>query len=470
MRSRSAIGARRRVTGGIQPERGYGWLAAVIPRKARRFRVADPILAAQLSEAGADLLGTAPDVEIASVRQLRGDGAVSIAVLGRPARDGRPFPVRVVRRLANAARVQLEARRARRAVSRLGYASVAVITWDYQRTLRDHRMRRGERRFGVAEYLPQRALVVGGRQADTRTLLDASLADAGEAMGLGLEADWPMIRSGLLIVDTNVGILRVAVGPGSRQIHNQRAALAALAAAAPSSVVAQRVPWELAAGRCGLAEWSLERRLPGTAPRRPVSGRLLAECLDFLVALHRAGASASREGAFLEQVEVVTEACTSRDARRVRALGETVEAALPDVPRGFAHGDFFHGNLLVERGKLVGVADWDAAGPGRLPLIDLLHLKHTSARELADLDWGPELVRRLVPWARAGGDDVVRTYCQRIGFEIDGKRLDALTMAYWLDYVSYRLRTHAHQRAEPLWAERNIGLVLETINSLPRVS
>jgi aminoglycoside phosphotransferase (APT) family kinase protein len=453
------------MTAGIQPERGYGWLAAVIPGKARRFRVADPKLAAQLSEAGADLAGTAPDVEIAPVRQLRGDGAVSIAVLGRPVRTGRPFPVRVLRRIANAARVQLEARRASRAVSRLGYPTVDVLTWDHQRTLRDPETRPRGSRAGLAEYFPQRALVVARRRAEAPTLLDAVLAEAGEAMGLILEADPPVIRSGLLIVETNAGILRVAVGSGSRQIHAQGAALAALRAAEPSPVVAERVPWEIAVGRCGLAEWSLERPLPGAPPRPPVSGGLLDDCVDFLVALHRACPSVPPERTFLEQADVVGQACVPQDARLVRALAERLETVLADVPRGFAHGDFFHGNLLVEKGKLVGVVDWDPAGVGRLPLLDLLHLRHTSVRDLSDLDWGPELLRDLLPRMRIGADDAVRTYCQRINLEADVKQLEALTIAYWLDHVSYRLRTHPHQVAEPQWAERNIGRVLETLES-----
>jgi hypothetical protein len=102
---------------GTQPEVGYGWLAAVIPADARRFRVADPALAAVLTDAGADLIGDSLDVEIGAVRELRGDAAVSIALLGRPARAGGPPPVRVVRRLAKSARARLEMRRSCRAVS-----------------------------------------------------------------------------------------------------------------------------------------------------------------------------------------------------------------------------------------------------------------------------------------------------------------------------------------------------------------
>jgi aminoglycoside phosphotransferase (APT) family kinase protein len=462
-------GATERSVRRAEPERGYGWLPAVLPADARRFRVADPALAATLSDAGAELVASAPDVEIASVRELRGDAAVSIALLGHPTTHA-PLPIRIVRRLANAGRVQLAARRARRAVSRLGHSTVAILPWDYQRTLRDPRARRTASRADLADYFPQRALVVGEADSRQSTLVDAVLAEANAAIGGGLQADAMGVRSGLLIIDTSAGILRIAVGAGARQIHNQRAALAMLEASNCPPVVADRVPWQLATGRSGLAEWSLERRLRGAPARPPVNGRLLIECLDFLVELHPAGRSAPQRGRFVEQEKIVARACSPEEARALRALAEKLETVLADVPRGFGHGDFFYGNLLVEGGRLVGVADWDSAGPGRPPLIDLLHLRHTARRELADNDWGPLLLRDLLPWAREGGDDVARTYCRRIGFAIDGERLQALTLAYWLEYVSYRLQTHDHQLSEPLWPERNISLVIGAVGSLPWIA
>jgi hypothetical protein len=68
--------------------------------------------------------------------------------------------------------------------------------------------------------------------------------------------------------------------------------------------------------------------------------------------------------------------------------------------------------------------------------------------------------------AHEGGDDVVRAYCRRIGIPSEARLLEALTMAYWLDYVSYRLQTHPHQRFEPRWLERNVSLVLDAVPPL----
>lgn len=446
----------------MEPERGYGWLGAVIPADAWRFQVADAALAAVLSDAGAQLVRAEPDVEIAPVRELRGDAALSIAVLGRPARAGRPFLVRVVRRLANSLRVRLGARRARRIVRRLGYSTVRILMWDHEMVLRTATRGGAFSRSRLIEYLPQRALVIAGGPRHARTLLDEALAEASRATGLALEASPPSVRGELMIIDTKGGVLRIAVGPGRRQIRNQCAALATLRATHPPALVADRLPWELASGMCGIADWSLESRLPGTRPGPPVSGRLLADCMDFLVALHSACPSDAGGNTLLEQAEVVVDACPPEQAQVVRALAERLEAALANLPRGFGHGDFFHGNLLADRGTLVGVVDWDAAGPGRLPLLDLLHVRHAT-HALADVDWGPRLVQRLLPWARAGGDDVARSYCQRLGFSLDPKRLEALALAYWLDYISSQLRSHAHRLAQPRWLERNISLVLRVV-------
>jgi aminoglycoside phosphotransferase (APT) family kinase protein len=447
-------------TTGMEPERGYGWLGAVIPADARRFRVADPALAAALSDAGAELAELAPDVEIAPVGELQGDATVSIVVLGCPPSGDASLAVRAGRRLVNSVRVWLAARYIRRAVRRLGYSIVRVLAWDYHHTLQNHSTRtHAHWRRPLPEYLPQRALVIGQRAPDTRVLLDAVLDEAGRAVGAPLSAGAPSIRTGLLIADANQGMLRVAIGFGSRQIRSQRAALTALREVGASSFVAERVPWELAGGRCGIAEWSLERRLPGSRAKHPVEDHLLADCVKFLVALHSATTDRDHQSMLLQQGEIVARVAPPDCAPTVHALAERLERELADVPRGFAHGDFFHGNLLAEGGRLVGVVDWDAAGPGRLPLVDLLHLRHAT-HAVAELDWGPRLVQQLLPWARAGGDDIVRDYCQRLGFSVSHGRLEALVLAYWLDRVSSQLRSHAHRLAQPLWLDRNISLVL----------
>jgi hypothetical protein len=459
---------------GTGVERGYGWLAAVVPADARRFRVADAALAAVLCETGAELVEARPDVEVAPLAALRGDAGLSLALLGRPAagrplplglgrfRSELPLPLRAARRLAGSFRVRLSVIGARRAVARLGYPDVRALLWDDQMAPHAGSGAGGRLRSSVRERLPQRALVIGADRPAGRTVLDDAVSAARSATGLAL-ADAPAsVRDGLLLVDLGEGMLRVALGPARRQIRAQRAALARLHDGKAEAAVVGRVPRELASGTTGIAEWSLETKLAGARPPLPLSRALLADCVEFLAALPVTGAAGREHGAFFEQARVVA-AASPRHGRELRSIAEQLEAALCDLPRSFAHGDFFHGNLLVDGERLVGVVDWDAAGPGRLPLVDLLHLRLTSIRELSDVDWGPMLVRHLLPLADAGGDDLVRCYSRQTGLTVDPRRLRALVLAYWLDYVSYQLRTRPYNAARPRWVERNVERVVPAL-------
>jgi aminoglycoside phosphotransferase (APT) family kinase protein len=295
-------------------------------------------------------------------------------------------------------------------------------------------------------------------------LLDAIVAQATKAVGAPIHADGISIRSGLLIANAEPGLLRAAVGFGSRQIRSHGAALTSLRVSNPPPLVAERVPWLLASGRCGLAEWSLERRLNGRRATHPVRDPLLADCVDFLVALHSVDCAEPPKSVLREQVEIVARAARPPEAEAVQVLAAQLGAGLADLPRGFAHGDFFHGNLLTDAGRLVGVVDWDSAGPGRLPLIDLLHLRYTT-QSVPDFDWGPRLIKELLPWARAGGDHIARNYCDRLGFSLENRHLEALVFAYWLDRVSYQLRIHAYRWVQPVWLERNVSVVIKAFDA-----
>jgi aminoglycoside phosphotransferase (APT) family kinase protein len=287
------------------------------------------------------------------------------------------------------------------------------------------------------------------------TLLDASVSAADSKL-LGA----PSIRSGLVAAMTDKGLIRIAVGPSRRQLEGQSRALELLQATGPEAPVAERAPWVLASGKSGLAEWSLERRLAGSRPTT-LTDPLRAQCLDFLVALHAADGS---DTTLLPSKDAESIAVFRPERRAaLTAVGSRLDAALADVPRGFGHGDFFLGNLLTDGDHLSGVVDWDAGGPGRLPLLDLIHLQHLAQYSLADEDWGPSLVRHLVPWAQSGGDDVARTYCSRIGLELRPGLLENLAAAYWLDRTAYTLRTHRQRRTEPRWLARNVDHVLEAV-------
>lgn len=294
-------------------------------------------------------------------------------------------------------------------------------------------------------------------------MLEAAL-DAARGTGLVLESGWPLVGwSGVMLQIGDAGVLRVAVGPARRAIERQRRALEALEAAGAPPLVAERAPSPLGRGELGLASWSVEQRLVGASPPLALGDRLVADCLDFLVALHRAGDGRRGGRSPAEDADAIAQACKPNEARALRQLGRRVADELGQVPRGFGHGDFWGKNLLVEGDTLAGVVDWTRAGGGRLPLLDLLHL-------FLNIEWarrgghlGEAFAEYLLPWARAGGDELSREYCRRIDLELTRTRLEALTAAYWLDLVADDLRTYADRPLRPGWMEKNVHLVVRAL-------
>lgn len=431
-----------------------------LPAHAHRIRVRDDELRPTLADAGAELVEVAPDVEIAPAAELTGDADWAIVSLSSAPPDGGRRPLRAARRVLASGSVRLAARRAARDVRRRGYDDVTVLGWDLEQRLILKGREPGSP-LRLAERLPQRAVVVGRRGA-APSLFDAVVEAAARDGGTPVEPGWPLLRAGILVARAGDAILRVAVGPGRLQIERQLAALADLRAAVGDRALAATVPWPLRSGRTGLADWSLEPLLPGTRPHALGEG-LLRECVDFLVDLYGvAGAETPPASPAADAAFVASRLGEERTAG-IRALGEEYEARLTGVPRGFGHGDFWTGNLLVDPGgRLTGVIDWDAAGGGRMPLLDLLHLRLNAQRRPAADEWGRAVVAQLVPWAREGGDEVARGYLARIGVELDREALVALVGAYWLDHVAHQL-LYIDRDTRPAWLRSNIDLVLNAL-------
>src|SRR5688572_24965654 len=81
--------------GGDGARPAEGWLAAVVPAGARRFRAADPLVRQALAAAGAELTESDPDVEIAPPGTIRGDAPIAIATMLATAQDG-SLPMRAL--------------------------------------------------------------------------------------------------------------------------------------------------------------------------------------------------------------------------------------------------------------------------------------------------------------------------------------------------------------------------------------
>ena len=442
------------------------WLAALLPVDARRFRVSNPALAETLRAAGAQLVEREADVEIASAREVSGEAPVAIVSIDAAGGGSRRI-VRVARRLMNSIRVRSAAQRARSVIQARGYPTAVTIRWDVLQPLRLPWLVDESRSRRLVERLPQRALVVGLKSGRSRTLLEAAAADASSAAGIPVVLRPPLVRAEVLVLLATDAVLRVAVGPSRQEIDRQVAALQTLHAAEVPASVADRVPSVLARGSSGLADWSLERRLPGATPSRDLPDALLRECVDFLVDLHsvRGPGPGPGDTSCASLAEVLAELSAPEHVAALRKLGSRLDSDLADLPRGFGHADFGRGNLLVEGERLVGVIDWDGAGPARLPLLGLLHLRLGAEYDPQDDEWGRIVVARLLPWADSGGDELVGDYCRRLSFEPHPERLRGLALAFWLDLMALHLRLHPWRRNDSRWIGRNIDGVIRSLGT-----
>jgi aminoglycoside phosphotransferase (APT) family kinase protein len=450
------------VMGGTwRPE--HGWLPALVPARAERFRVRDPGLAATLADSGAVLTAGSSDIEIVPAAELTGDASCAVVDIRTPAAEGANLVGRVARRARGSIAARVGGRRAARALGQLGYQSVFACFWDPdgRPSLTLPETGPGRPPHRLAGRLPLAALVVGRRPEATPTLLQSSAVAAREASAFAPRLAPPIVGlSGVLLVLGDQGVLRVVPRAAGEHLDGPRDALERLRLLEPEPVVQDRVPWTVASGQVGIGQWTLEPRLPGSHPSE-LTDRLRGECLDFLVSLHAAGAGAPETAPSLaESAEIVARVCPGADAGRVLALGRRASRELDHVPRGFAHGDFWQGNLLADGGRLTGVIDWAGAGEGRLPLLDLLHLVANSERAAGSWSLGRAIVERLLPMTRGGGDEMVRTYCRRIGIDPEPGLLTAFVAAYWLSYVGWSIWSYADRASRPAWLEENVHAVL----------
>jgi hypothetical protein len=443
-----------------------GWLAAALPESARSFRAADPRLAGVLRDAGAEQAQAAPDVEIAPVAELTGDARHAIVSIDAAQAEGGSRLVRAPRRMAATLEARARARGAARALRRAGYGTTSTILWDVDHLLLVPHVRAPLRDRPFAEWLPERALVTGSRHGPERTALQAAVAAAGRAAGAPLRHGWPLARAAGVVVVADGGVVHVAVGPGRRKFELQEAVLRRLGDA-PAAVTG-RLPRTIAVGRSGLADWTLEGLMPGDSPHGELPASLTADAVEFLVALFAHGQNAANGASIAADARVLAAVCADpAAAERLRALGDRLEVELADLPRGFGHGDFWSKNLLAVDGRLAGVIDWDGAGGGRLPLLDLLHLLLSAHRERTREYLGAALTGHLLPWLRAGGDEVVRGYLSRLGIEPRPELLERLAIAYWLDRMALEVSQFADRAGRPVWLRRNVDDVAAALAASP---
>jgi peptidoglycan/xylan/chitin deacetylase (PgdA/CDA1 family) len=435
----------------------------VLPASARRFRVQSEAIAATLADAGAELVDEDPDVEIAPASALRGDAPSVVVPLARPLPEGGSRWGRGTRRLTASIVVRAKASAELVRVRRLGYTQTQIIAWEAQSILRLDRFSGPRPRLTIIEKLPVGALVLGHRIPPEPTVLDAAFAAAGVDPGSVAGRRAPTVRTGALVAFAKDTVLRTAIGAGAGDIDAQCAAFAALGAPGLDPVIKERIPWIIDEGWVGLARWSLEPRVPGQRVDNRITPLLLDDCVDFLVHLFTATDHGPKTVTLAERAEQVASAATPDGARVARELAQRIETELRDVAVGFGHGDFWAGNLLTQDGRLSGVVDWEGAGMGRLPVVDLLHLQMSSAALRSRRPHGRIVIENL---ERVGEDPLVRTYCERLGLDLETEQLRMLVAAYWLDYTGDQLVRSIDPLARPEWVRENVHGALESFRPL----
>jgi hypothetical protein len=429
---------------------GLGWLAAVVPSAARRFRVVDPELDAALRYAGADLVEERADVEIAPPEEMRAEAPLAAFAIAETDPEDEARAVRLPLRVARSIRVRRRAAAAARSLRARGYGDVSTVFWVLDQPLP----------LGAATAPPRAplwALVVGRREPPSPTILDRAAADADAG-----PIERALVRQGVLVALAERGVLRVALGSAERQLAEQRSALEALAQLAPSDAVTRLLPRPLAAGQAGVARWALERRLPGTRAGR-VTTSLRSDCFELLVELHGLGKGSTQGAGGSRNASTVASFCSAEETELLGRIGSRLDAALSGLAPGFAHGDFWLENLLAEDGRLTGVVDWEYAGAGRLPLLDLFHLLVNEQGMVRRSNVGKTIVGWLLPTVRSGGDETIRDFCRRIDLEPEARVLTDLAVAYWLDYISHQLELYADRSARPIWMRDNVSAVLRAV-------
>lgn len=300
----------------------------------------------------------------------------------------------------------------------------------------------------------------------TLTVVSAAVEEAGLAIGRPLRSRGMVtLESGKIlhdiVADDERYVLRTGAGPSGELIDASVLLLEHLATASPPAEVRSVVIWPIAHGTVGPARYVLERRAPGHHPRR-VTNALWGECSGFLAALHLTGQDGrtASDQRFVDRVDAWCRRMSSHlppaEVSLLSALGDRVLDAVRDVRLGFGHGDMWPANLLVEDGRLRAVLDWDWGSRDSLPMLDALELWAMTAASKAAAEPGPRAVDLLVPSARVGFDERLRSHARAIDLELDARTALALTAAYWLERSFRDLRPFSARPKDRRWFSANV--------------
>jgi aminoglycoside phosphotransferase (APT) family kinase protein len=205
------------------------------------------------------------------------------------------------------------------------------------------------------------------------------------------------------------------------------------------------------------ASWTTEQALPGRRPER-AGAALIAEVAEVCARLPMC------DGPPTAPVDDLRGAAARLPDRSdpLRALAERLEPALAALPAVQRHGDLWTGNLLVHRGRLGGIVDWDAAHPAGVPGADLVQLHGADARRRAHRPLGAAVLERT--WRSPVFASATSGYWRAVGLAPDPATLDLAGIAWWATEVHHTLVRLPQRAADAAWIAANVDAVLAGVS------
>ena len=204
-------------------------------------------------------------------------------------------------------------------------------------------------RVPLFQRFPRRAVVVCRRGPREPTALEAALSEASRE--LGRELGLPTFTLGSSELSSRrLRTCAACFARPSRAADRGPVGRARAAARSPAwaSLVADRVPWVLASGSIGLGRWSARAAAAGKAGGR--HGGSESRATASISSPSSSGPARKERGSAPAQDAEICAEHLPGQAERCASSEPGSRSALAGLPRGFGHGDFSAGNLLV-RGR-----------------------------------------------------------------------------------------------------------------------
>jgi hypothetical protein len=213
-------------------------------------------------------------------------------------------------------------------------------------------------------------------------------------------------------------------------------------------------PQPLGRGVVAGASWMAEELLPGHRP-----GRLTPDLVhQAAVACGRLPTSDAVPTAPVDDLFGAA-AVLPRYAADLRRLADRLRSRLDGIPAVQRHGDLWAGNLLVDRGRLTGIVDWDAAHSSGVPGADLVQLVATDLRRRRRLPLGRAVLE--LPWRASTFTAATAAYWWALDIAPRRALLDVAGIAWWASEIHHTLVRFPQRRTDERWVAENVAAVLE---------